>query len=39
MALAAWAIALIVIGSLVGFVGILIIGYFIYLAITADSRQ
>ncbi len=39
MALAAWAIALIVIGSLVGFIGILVIGYFIFLAATADSRQ
>ncbi len=34
-----WAILLIVLGSVIGFIGILVIGYMIYLAATADSRK
>ncbi len=39
MALTWWAILLIVLGSVVGFIAILVIGYMAFLAITADSRQ
>jgi len=34
-----WAILLIVLGSVIGLIGILVIGYMIYLAATAESRQ
>jgi len=38
MVLAGWAIALIAIASLIGVIGICVIGYFVFLAATADSR-
>lgn len=33
-----WAILLIVLGGLIGLIGIVILGFIAYLAITADSR-
>ncbi len=38
MALAVWAWVLIALAILVGTIGICVIGYFIFLAATADSR-
>jgi len=34
-----WAILLIVLGSVVGLIALVVIGFMAFLAITADSRQ
>jgi len=34
-----WAILLIVLGSIVGLIALVVIGFMAFLAITADSRQ